>query len=66
MLLTTCMVFMPSLKAHRAELFCKEIGAAMGRRASQEMGPTWVCLWEYLHEFSLTALVATLHLEALG
>jgi hypothetical protein len=32
------MAFMPSLKVHRAELLYKEIGAAMGRRASQEMG----------------------------
>jgi hypothetical protein len=38
MLLTTSMAFMPSLKAQTAELLNIEVGAAMGRRASQEMG----------------------------
>jgi hypothetical protein len=38
MLLTTHMAFMPSLKAHRVALLYSEVGAAMERRASQEMG----------------------------
>jgi hypothetical protein len=35
---------MPSLKAHRAEIIYKEVGAAMGRKARQEMGHMGACV----------------------
>jgi hypothetical protein len=44
MLLTTSMAFTPSLKAQTAELLNIEVGAAMGRRASQEMGHMGGCV----------------------
>jgi hypothetical protein len=44
MLLTTCIAFMPSLKAHRAEIIYKELGAGMGRKARQEMGHMGACV----------------------
>jgi hypothetical protein len=43
MLLTTCMAFMPSRTAHRAELLFEEVGAAMGRGVVQEMGHMGAC-----------------------